>query len=117
MVSLTALLIANIANSLPAIHGAHDNWRYLLISGLIPAIPLILIRPFLPESPVWKEKKAAGTLKRPSFAEIFRPAYRKTTLVTALIFACSLGAAFGAIQQLQQIVPGLVQVDPNLPPP
>jgi nitrate/nitrite transporter NarK len=117
MVSLMALLIANIAQSLPAIHGAHDNWRYLLISGLIPAIPLIIIRPFLPESPVWKEKKAAGTLKRPSFAEIFRPAYRKTTLVTALIFACSLGAAFGAIQQLPQIVPGLVQVDPSLPPP
>jgi predicted MFS family arabinose efflux permease len=117
MVSLMALLIANIAGSLPAIHGAHDNWRYLLISGLIPAIPLIVIRPFLPESPVWKEKKAAGTLKRPSFAEIFRPAYRKTTLVSALIFACSLGAAFGAIQQLPQIVPGLVQVDPGLPPP
>ncbi len=117
MVSLMALLIANIAGSLPAIHGAHDNWRYLLISGLIPAIPLIIIRPFLPESPVWKEKKAAGTLKRPSFAEIFRPAYRRTTLVSALIFACSLGAAFGAIQQLPQIVPGLVQVDPNLLPP
>jgi MFS family permease len=117
MVSLMALLIANIAHSLPAIHGTHDNWRYLLISGLIPAIPLMVIRPFLPESPLWKEKKAAGTLKRPSFAEIFRPAYRKTTLVTALIFACSLGAAFGAIQQLPQIVPGLVQVDPSLPPP
>jgi hypothetical protein len=66
---------------------------------------------------VWKEKKAAGTLKRPSFAEIFRPAYRKTTIVSAIIFACSLGAAFGAIQQLPQIVPGLVQVDASLPPP
>ena len=117
MVSLMALLIANIAQSLPAIHATHDNWRYLLISGLIPAIPLIIIRPFLPESPVWREKKAAGTLKRPSFAEIFRPAYRKTTIVSAIIFACSLGAAFGAIQQLPQIVPGLVQVDASLPPP
>ncbi|HSB09344.1 MAG TPA: MFS transporter [Blastocatellia bacterium] len=117
MVSLMALLIAKIATSLPAIHGGHDNWRYLLISGLIPAIPLIVIRPFLPESPVWKEKKAAGTLKRPSFAEIFRPEFRRTTLISALIFACSLGAAFGAIQQLPQIVPALVQVDSSLPPP
>lgn len=117
MVSLMALLIAQIAHSLPAIHQTHDNWRYLLISGLIPAIPLIFIRPFLPESPVWKEKKLAGTLKRPSFAEIFRPEYRRTTLITALIFACSLGAAFGAIQQLPQIVPALVQVDSSLPPP
>jgi MFS family permease len=117
MVSLAALLIAKIAGSLPAIHAGHDTWRYLLISGLIPAIPLIVIRPFLPESPVWQQKKLAGTLKRPSFAEIFRPEYRRVTLVSALIFACSLGAAFGAIQQLPQIVPALVQVDSSLTPP
>lgn len=116
MVSLMALLIAKIALSLPAIHGTHDNWRYLLISGIIPAIPLIIIRPFLPESPVWKERSAAGTLKRPSIAELFQPQYRKTTLVTALLFACSLGAAFGAIQQLPQIVPGLPEVS-GLPRP
>jgi hypothetical protein len=116
MVSLMALLIARIADSLPAIHQGHDSWRYLLISGLIPAIPLIIIRPFLPESPVWKEKKAAGTLKRPGLGQIFKPEYRRTTLVTALMFACSLGAAFGAIQQLPQIVPGLVPVDTSLAP-
>lgn len=117
MVSLMALVIAKIALSLPPIHGGHDTWRYLLISGLIPAIPLIIIRPFLPESPVWKEKKAAGTLKRPSLGEIFKPQYRRTTLVSALIFACSLGAAFGAIQQLPQIVPALIPVDSSVPPP
>src|SRR5690606_8399037 len=38
----------------------HEAWRYTLMSGLIPAIPLILIRPFLPESPKWAAKKAAG---------------------------------------------------------
>lgn len=117
MVSLMALLIAKIATSLPAIHGGHDNWRYLLISGIIPAIPLIVIRPFLPESPVWQERKAAGTLRRPGLGEIFQPLYRRTTLVTALLFACSLGAAFGAIQQLPQIVPGLIPPDPSMKPP
>jgi len=117
LVSLMALVIANIAMSLPAIHGRHDNWRYLLISGLIPAIPLIVIRPFLPESPAWKQKKAAGTLRRPSLGEIFRPQFRTTTIVSSLIFACSLGAAFGAIQQLPQIVPALVKVDPSVPAP
>ena len=44
------------------------------MSGVIPAIPLIIIRPFLPESPVWRQKKLAGTLKRPSIAELFSPA-------------------------------------------
>jgi MFS family permease len=110
MVSGVAYLIARYLTSLPTIYGAHENWRYLLISGLIPAIPLIIIRPFLPESPVWQEKKAAGTLKRPSFAELFRPEFRKTTLVTSVMFACSLAAAFGAIQQIPQIVPGLPEV-------
>ena len=43
------------------------------MSGVIPAIPLILIRPFLPESPAWQQKKAAGTLKRPSIAALFSP--------------------------------------------
>ncbi len=110
MVSGVAYLIARAITSLPPIYGGRENWRYLLISGLIPAIPLMIIRPFLPESPVWQEKKAAGTLKRPSFAELFRPEFRRTTLVTAAMFACSLAAAFGAIQQIPQIVPGLPEV-------
>jgi MFS family permease len=96
--------------SLPAIYGHHEAWRYTLISGVIPALPLILIRPFLPESPAWAEKKAAGTLKRPSLAELFRPELRRTTLVTTFMFACSYGAAFGAIQHLPRIVPGLPEV-------
>ncbi|MFN0121284.1 MAG: MFS transporter [Blastocatellia bacterium] len=114
MVSLMALWISKINLSLPAIMGGHDIWRYLLISGIIPAIPLIVIRPFLPESPVWQQKKDAGTLKRPAIGELFKPAYKLTTIVTALLFACSLGAAFGAIQQTPQIVPALVKVDPAI---
>src|SRR5262249_27166200 len=69
-----------------------------------------LIRPFLPESPAWAKKKAAGTLKRPSLREIFAPALLRTTLVTTLMFSCSFGAAFGAIQMIPQIVPGLADV-------
>src|SRR6185436_17078580 len=74
------------AQSLPAIYGAHEAWRYTLISGLIPALPLILIRPFLPESPVWQQRHASGTLKRPSFAALFSPELRRTTIVTTIMF-------------------------------
>jgi hypothetical protein len=80
------------------------------MSGLLPAIPLIIIRPFLPESPVWQQKKDAGTLKRPSIVELFSPQLRRTTIVSTLMFACSYGAAFGAIQYISQIVPGLADV-------
>ena len=93
-----------------AIKEHHAAWRYTLMSGLIPAIPLILIRPFLPESPAWAAKKAQGTLRRPSLAELFAPELRQTTVITTLMFACSYGAAFGAIQQVPQMVPGFPQV-------
>ena len=103
-------LAVHYADSLPEIAGGHSPWRYTLISGVIPALPLIIIRPFLPESPAWARMKAAGTLKRPSIGELFTPQYRQTTLITALMFACSYGAAFGAIQHLPRIVPGLPEV-------
>ncbi len=82
-------------------------WRYTLMSGLLPAIPLIIIRPFLPESPKWAARRRAGTLKRPSIRELFSKDLRKTTILTTIMFACSYGVAFGAIQQMPQIVPGI----------
>jgi MFS family permease len=123
--SLGGLLVAfangfavKYALSLPAIGSIgdavvanpHAPWRYTLMSGVIPAIPLILIRPFLPESPIWHQKKLAGTLKRPSIAALFSPELRRTTIVTTLMFAMSYGAAFGAIQQIPQIIPGTPEV-------
>ncbi|MBX9680323.1 MAG: MFS transporter [Gemmataceae bacterium] len=95
--------------------GQKAAWRYTLMSGVIPAIPLILIRPFLPESPVWQNKKEAGTLRRPSFTELFGPAFRKNTILTTALVACSYGAAFGAIQQMPQIVPAMDEFKVALP--
>jgi MFS family permease len=110
MVTGAYALIVAYGPSLPEVRGGHEAWRYTLMSGVIPAIPLMLIRPFLPESPIWHEKKLAGTLQRPSFAELFTPAYRRTTIVTTIMMACAYGAAFGAIQQVPRIVPGLAEV-------
>jgi MFS family permease len=110
LVSAAYYIAVTYGPSFPAIHGGHQAWRYTLLSGLLPAIPLIVVRPFLPESPVWREKKLQGTLKRPSFGELLRPQFRKTTLITALMSACSFGAAFGAIQHIPRIVPGLPEV-------
>ncbi len=96
--------------SFPEVRGGHEAWRYTLISGVIPAIPLMIIRPFLPESPMWQAKKKAGTLRRPSFAELFTPRFARTTIVTTIMMACAYAAAFGAIQQMPRIVPGLPEV-------
>src|SRR5262249_58171460 len=69
-----------------------------------------------PESPMWQQKKQAGTLKRPSFAALFSPKLRTTTLVTTVMVACSYGAAFGAIQQMPQIAPGFPHVKAEVAP-
>ena len=103
-------LAVSYGEHFPAIRMGHEAWRYTLLSGLIPAIPLILVRPLLPESPVWREKRAKGTLQRPSVAELFRPALRRTTLVTTALIACSYALASGVIQQTPRMVPGLTEV-------
>ena len=90
------------------------------MTGVIPALPLILIRPFLPESPVWREKRAAGTLKRPSFQELFAPSLRRATIVSTIMLALAYGAAFGALQQVPQMIRGVPEVREeirNLAPP
>jgi MFS family permease len=83
---------------------AHAPWRYTLISGLIPGLAILLLMPFVPESQVWAQKKKAGTLKRPSFAELFGPQYRRATIVTTILSACGYAAAFGALQLTPQQV-------------
>ncbi|MBV9342664.1 MAG: MFS transporter [Acidobacteria bacterium] len=103
-------LAVTYAEHLPVIHGGHEAWRYTLLFGLFPAVPLMLVRPFLPESPTWREKRSEGTLKRPSIAELFGPALKKSTIVTALLVACLYAIAFGVLQQTPRMVPGLPQV-------
>ncbi len=112
MVTAANWLAVTYGASWPEVAGGHEAWRYTLMSGVIPALPLMIIRPFLPESPAWQEKRAAGTLRRPSLAALFRPELRRTTIVTMLMFALAYGAAFGAIQHMPRIVPGVPDVAP-----
>ncbi len=110
LVTMAYKLCVQNAASFPAIYDGHSAWRYTLISGIIPAIPLMIIRPFLPESPKWAAMKAAGTLQRPSFMELFKPQYSRGTWVAMFMYALSYAGAFGALQHLPRIVPGLPEV-------
>ncbi len=98
---------------LPAGLGSNDpsTWRFLLMTGILPAIPIALLLPFVPESKAWQDRKAAGTLKRPSFAALFAPELRRVTLVTAALSACAYGIAFGALQvTVSRVTPGLPEL-------
>jgi MFS family permease len=84
--------------ALPVGDPTNPAWRYTLMTGLLPAIPIGLLLPFVPESSVWLARRASGTLKRPSFLEIFSPGLIRTTIVGTLLSACAYAAAFGTLQ-------------------
>ncbi len=99
------------ALSLPELFAAHASWRYALLTGLLPAILIAFLLPFVPESQVWRDRRAAGTLRRPSFAQLFAPELRRVTLVTAGLSACAYAVAFGALQLTPlRIAPGLPEL-------
>lgn len=109
-IAYSSMVAAARTHSLPALPFPEgfmpDNvaWRFTLLTGLIPGAAILLLMPFVPESGVWKRKKQEGTLKRPSFAELFSPQLRRTTIVTTLLSACGYAAAFGAIQMTPLII-------------
>lgn len=102
------LVAQKLLPALPVGDAANPGWRWTLMTGLFPAIPIALLLPFVPESQRWREMRAAGTLRRPSFAAIFSPALIRTTIVGTLLSACAYAAAFGMLQvTVTQGVPGL----------
>jgi MFS family permease len=121
LVTLISIWISSHLNVLPHMGlplglGSADpgSWRYLLMTGLLPAIPIALMLPFVPESKVWQEKRASGALKRPSFGALFAPELRRVTIVTALLSACAYGIAFGALQvTVARVTPGLPELKPQ----
>ena len=36
------LIVSHYGHRCPQVHGGHEAWRYTLMSGVIPAIPLIV---------------------------------------------------------------------------
>ena len=107
MIAGAYLLALHFADQLPLIQGGQSPWRYTLLFGVLPAIPLMILRPFLPESPLWAERRAAGTLRRPRFRELFEPRLRTVTIVSTLLVACAYALAFGMLQHIPRVVPGL----------
>jgi MFS family permease len=60
-------------DSLPAVHGGHSAWRYALLFGALPAIPLMILRPFLPEGArVTRRQDARPAFSRDGTVYAFR---------------------------------------------
>lgn len=119
-VTLVSVWISKHLADLPAMglaagaSGKIAAWRYTLMSGILPAIPIALMLPFVPESRIWKERRASGALKRPSFGALFAPELIRVTVVTAVLSACAYGIAFGALQvTVARVTPGLAELRPQ----
>jgi MFS family permease len=106
LMSVASYLSLSIGSMLPAIHGGHEAWRYTILWGILPAVPLLVVRPFLPESPIWQKKREEGTLQRPSILELFHTEFRKTALLSCFMMACAYAASFGMLQHFARIIPG-----------
>jgi hypothetical protein len=74
---------------------------------VIPAIPLIVLRPFLPESPMWN---AGGRSHRVPIRVLFSGHLARTTIVAMVATAASYALAYGAMQHLPRIVAGLPEL-------
>jgi MFS family permease len=110
LMSAASYLSLSVGRLLPAIHGGHEAWRYTILFGILPAVPLLVVRPFLPESPIWQKKREEGTLQRPSILELFHPEFRKTALLSCFMMACAYAASFGMLQHFARIIPGAPEV-------
>jgi MFS family permease len=107
MVAVVYYLGVTYGHLLPAIQQSHAGWRYALLFGTLPMLPVLLARLRLPESPQWQQLRATGAMKRPAFRELFQPQLRRVTIVSSVMVACIYGIAFGAMLHLPRIVPGL----------
>ena len=88
------------------------SWRYVFLSGLIPAAVAFAVRAFVKEPERWK-KAAAGAI-HPRIAELFSPKYRAITIsgfcmaVVALIMWWSCNAFIPVVST------GLAQAEAKL---
>jgi len=108
-VTATYYTAVTVAAQLPAIDGHHDAWRYTLAVGVLPSIPLMMMRSRLPESPMWLASRAA-VRRRLHLAALLGPSLRRTTLTAVAITAFIYAGAYGVLQQVPRLVPGLPDV-------
>lgn len=94
----------------PAIGGTHAGWRYALIFGAVPVLPVLLARLVTPESGRWLQVRAQELGIRPSFRELFEPRLRRITIVSTALVASIYGLGYATISQTPRIVPGLAGV-------
>jgi MFS family permease len=74
---------------------ATQNWRYVFLIGILPALVTLWIRKSVPESELWLKDKAALRENKAPLNEIFSPALRRNTTFLFLLNFFGLFAWWG----------------------
>jgi len=88
------------------------SWRYVFLSGLIPAAVALVVRSFVKEPERWQ--KAASAAPPPRLAELFSPALRAITLSGFLMAVVALIAWWSSNAFIPVVATGLAQAEAQL---
>jgi MFS family permease len=86
------------------------SWRWVMLSGALPALLTFFIRLWVPESRRWEESVKAGP-SRP-LREVFSPAMLRTTVLAIVFASIALIGTWGSVQKIAAWVgqfPGAAQ--------
>ena len=73
--------LASIANlALP-----HIGWRGMLMLSILPALLILYVRRYVPESPAWEAERAAGRTQKTSFMQAMKGRWRLMFYAVALM--------------------------------
>jgi MFS family permease len=97
------IVLAGLANSLLASYPG----RYVFLVGVLPAFVVLWIRRAVPEPQEWQGARSQAAHEAPAFADLFRGAVRRTTVLTLLVCALALTGHwafnFWFVQQLRSL--------------
>jgi MFS family permease len=88
------------------------SWRYVFLSGLIPAAVALLVRMFVKEPERWR--KAASTAPPPRLSELFSPELRAITLSGFFMAVVALIAWWSSNAFIPVVATGLAQAESQL---
>ncbi|HEY4592811.1 MAG TPA: MFS transporter [Thermoanaerobaculia bacterium] len=88
------------------------SWRYVFLSGLIPAAVAFLVRIFLKEPERWKE--AASSASHPRLSELFTDKYRAITLAGFSMAVVALIMWWSCNAFIPVVATGLAQAEAKL---
>ncbi len=88
------------------------SWRYVFLSGLIPAAMAFLVRMFVKEPERWKQ--AAANAAPPRLRELFSPELRRITLAGFCMAVVALIAWWSCNAFIPVVATGLAQAEAQL---